>query len=93
MKKSHATIAETHPDISYDDWCREEVKYKIYARKSTEDEGRQVRSIGDQITDCQALAKRLGLTVVGEPIRETKSAMEADNRPLFSELLKEIKNR
>lgn len=91
MKKSHATIAETHPDISYDDWCREEVKYKIYARKSTEDEGRQVRSIGDQITDCQALAKRLGLTVVGEPIRETKSAMEADNRPLFSELLKEIK--
>ncbi len=39
MKKSHATIAETHPDISYDDWCREEVKYKIYARKSTEDEG------------------------------------------------------
>lgn len=91
MKNSHATIAEQNPDISYDDLCREQVKYKIYVRKSTEDEGRQVRSIEDQISDCRALAKRLGLTVVGEPIRETKSAMEAGNRPLFDALLKEIK--
>lgn len=91
MKKSHKTIAEENPDISYDDLCREQGKYKIYARKSTEDEGRQVRSIEDQISDCRALAKRLGLKVIGEPIRETKSAMEANNRPLFNQLLKEIK--
>ena len=69
MKKSHATIAEQNPDASYDDLCREQVKYKIYARKSTEDEGRQVRSIEDQISDCRALAKRLGLTVIGDGSR------------------------
>ena len=92
MKKNlHTTILEENPEESYDDLCRKYGKYKIYARKSTEDDGRQVRSINDQIADCKALAERLGLNVIGEPIREQKSAMEADNRPLFNELLKEIK--
>jgi len=50
------------------------LRYVLYARKSTEDETRQVRSIDDQIRDCQKLALELGLNVVGEPIRETKSA-------------------
>lgn len=91
MKNSHATIAEENPDIPYDELCKS-LKYKIYARKSTEDNGRQVRSIADQISDCQALAEKLGLTVVGEPIKEQQSAMEAGKRPLFDELLKEIKS-
>ena len=92
MKKNlHTTLLEENPEESYDDLCRKYGKYKIYARKSTEDDGRQVRSINDQIADCKALAERLGLNVIGEPIREQKSAMEADNRPLFNELLKEIK--
>ena len=91
MKNIHATYMEENPDISYDELCKQ-FKYKIYARKSTEDEGRQIRSIDDQISDCKALAKRLGLTVVGEPIREQRSAMEANKRPLFKELLKELKS-
>jgi len=91
MKNIHATFEEENPDISYDEMCKQ-FKYKIYARKSTEDSGRQVRSIEDQISDCKALAKRLGLTVVGEPIREQKSAMEAGQRPQFTALLKELKS-
>ena len=34
------------------------LKYVLYARKSTEDKGSQEHSIGDQIKDCKALAKR-----------------------------------
>lgn len=36
-------------------------KYVLYARKSTDDPQRQVRSIGDQIFECKQLAARLGL--------------------------------
>lgn len=68
-------------------------RYVIYARKSTEDEGKQVRSINDQISECQEMASRLGLHVIGEPIRETKSAKTPNQRPLFSQLLRDIKNK
>ena len=91
MKNIHATYAEENPDIPYDEMCKQ-FKYRIYARKSTEDSGRQVRSIADQITDCRAVAQRLGLTVVGEPIKEQQSAMEAGKRPKFDALLKELKS-
>ena len=65
-------------------------RYKIYARKSSEEGGRQIRSIDDQIKDCVALANRLGLQVIGEPIRESKSAKIAGRRPLFKALLREV---
>lgn len=90
MKNKHATFAEENPDVPYDEQCKQ-LKYRIYVRKSTEDANRQVRSIEDQIVDCRALADKLGLTVVGEPIRERQSAMEAGKRPLFDALLKDLK--
>ena len=68
------------------------LRYVLYARKSTEDDNRQVRSIDDQIRDCQKLAKELGITVVGDPIRETKSAKKPGKRPLFSMLLKDVES-
>jgi len=49
------------------------LKYVLYARKSTDDPQKQVRSIEDQIYDCRLLQSRLGLNVVGI-LRETKSA-------------------
>ncbi|MCA9340335.1 MAG: hypothetical protein KDA17_05465 [Candidatus Saccharibacteria bacterium] len=52
-------------------------RYKIYARKSSEEKGRQVRSIDDQIKDYLALAHKQGLQVIGEPIKEEKSAKVA----------------
>ena len=67
------------------------LKYVLYARKSTTDESRQVRSIPDQIIECQLLATRLGLNVVGKPIEETQSAKKPHKRPKFSQMLKEIK--
>jgi acyl-CoA reductase-like NAD-dependent aldehyde dehydrogenase len=37
----------------------EKRNYVIYLRKSTDDEAKQVRSIGDQRTECKLLAKQL----------------------------------
>lgn len=50
--------------VMYDDEEKLDLKtlrYVMYLRKSTEDEGRQIRSIGDQQTDCEAISQRLGL--------------------------------
>lgn len=63
------------------------LKYVLYARKSTEDETRQVKSIGDQIDECILLANRLGITVVRPYLEEAKSA----KRPKPTNLLKDAR--
>lgn len=65
------------------------LRYVLYVRKSTEDDGRQVRSIDDQIKDCRKLADDLGLNVV-DVIRESRSAKQPGHRPLFAQMLKDI---
>ncbi len=67
------------------------LKYVLYARKSTDDPERQARSIPDQIAECLQLAKRLNLTIVGEPLREEKSAKKPGKRPVFRQMLKDLK--
>lgn len=64
----------------------------MYLRKSTEDEGRQIRSIKDQERDCRELAQRLGLNVV-EVVSEEKPAKKPNNRPIFNSVLKRIRAR
>ncbi len=68
------------------------LKYVMYLRKSTEDEGRQIRSIGDQEKDCRDLVKRLGLNVI-DVIKEEKSAKKPNHRPAFRDMLKRIKQK
>lgn len=65
------------------------LRYVLYARKSTEDEGRQLRSIGDQIADCRKLAKELNLNIVAV-VEEQKSAKRPHVRPRFNQLLKDV---
>lgn len=69
------------------------LKYVLYARKSTDDSSRQLRSIEDQIAECLELARRLNLNVVNahDPIIEKKSAKRPNHRPLFREVLNGIK--
>jgi site-specific DNA recombinase len=62
----------------------------IYARKSTENEDRQVQSLADQVQALQALALREGIRVV-EVITEAKSAKEPGARPEFDRLLSMIR--
>lgn len=66
------------------------LKYVLYARKSTIEDSRQVRSIPDQVRECLELAHRLGLTVVGKPVEEKGSAKSPNQRPLFSQIIKDI---
>lgn len=67
-------------------------RYVIYARKSTEDDKRQVQSIEDQIDHCTRFAKANNLHVI-DIVREEKSAKIAGKRKRFSEMLRAIKNK
>lgn len=66
------------------------VRYCLYARKSTESEERQVLSIDSQIKEMLQLAERDGLEVVAMK-RESHSAKETGQRPVFNEIIEEIK--
>ena len=66
------------------------VKYCLYARKSTESEERQILSIDSQIKEMLQLAEREGLEVVAMK-RESHSAKETGQRPIFNEIVEEIR--
>lgn len=66
------------------------VKYCLYARKSTESEERQVLSIDSQIKEMLQLADRECLEVVVLK-RESHSAKETGQRPVFNEIVEEIR--
>lgn len=65
------------------------LKYALYARKSTEESSKQVNSIEDQIAECMAYANAEGLNVVAV-ITEQKSAKYSHNRPKFDEMISKI---
>ena len=66
------------------------IKYCLYARKSTESEERQVLSIDSQIKEMLQLAERENLEVVTMK-RESHSAKETGQRPVFNEIIEELK--
>lgn len=66
------------------------VKYCLYARKSTEQEDKQALSIDSQVNEMLALASREKLDVV-EIKRESHSSKEVGQRPIYNELLREIR--
>ena len=66
------------------------VKYCLYARKSTESEEQQVLSIDSQIKEMLTMAERDFLEIV-EIKKESHSAKEAGQRPIFNEIVDEIK--
>ncbi len=66
------------------------VRYCLYARKSTESEERQVLSIDSQIKEMLELAEREKLEIVTIK-RESHSAKETGTRPVFNEIVEEIK--
>lgn len=66
------------------------IKYCLYARKSTESEERQILSIDSQVKEMMQLAEREGLDIA-EIKRESHSAKETGQRPIFNEIVEEIK--
>ena len=69
---------------------QEKLKYCLYARKSSESDERQTMSIDSQIKEMLTLADREGIAIV-ETKKESHSAKASGARPLFVEILKEIR--
>ena len=67
------------------------VKYCLYARKSTESEERQILSIDSQVKEMIQLAEKEKLDIV-EIKRESHSAKSTGQRPIFNELLTDLRH-
>ncbi len=65
-------------------------RYVLYARKSTESEEAQILSIDSQIREMLQIAEKENLEIV-ETKKESHSAKEANQRPIFNEIVEEIK--
>jgi site-specific DNA recombinase len=65
------------------------MRYCLYARKSTESEEAQILSIDSQIKEMLEMAQKEGLDVV-EIRKESHSAKEAGQRPIFNEIVEQI---
>lgn len=77
-----------------EEWDTSQYRYVIYARKSTEGEERQARSLRDQVIECSRVADSRGLKLLvrpHSPIEEKQSAKEPDIRPKFRKMLDDIK--
>ncbi len=67
------------------------IRYCLYARKSTETEERQALSIDSQIKEMLAIAERDGLEIA-DIRRESHSAKASGARPIFKQILVDIKD-
>ncbi len=66
------------------------VKYCLYARKSTESDEKQALSIESQVKEMLAIADRDGLEVI-DIRRESHSAKDSGQRPVFKEILEDVR--
>ena len=62
--------------------------YFLYARKSTDIEDKQVRSIDDQLAVLRALAKEQELNIVTEFVE--KQSAKIPGRPIFNDMLARV---
>lgn len=69
----------------------ESIRYCLYARKSSESDERQAMSIDSQIKEMGALAKKENL-IIKEVRQESHSAKESGQRPVFVQLLNDLRN-
>lgn len=70
---------------------QEVLRYCLYARKSTESDEKQAMSIESQVKEMLDLAQREGITVA-DIKREAHSAKATMQRPVFNQMLQEMRN-
>ena len=63
-------------------------KYFLYARKSTEDDDKQVMSIESQLFELREFARKENLEILAE-FQESKSA-KTPGRPVFNEMIEQV---
>ncbi|MDR3519906.1 MAG: recombinase family protein [Candidatus Pacebacteria bacterium] len=66
------------------------IKYVLYARKSTESDEKQALSIDSQVKEMLQIAERDGLEIV-DIRREAHSAKDSGQRPVFKEILEDLR--
>lgn len=66
------------------------LRFCLYARKSTESEERQILSIDSQVKEMLQLAEKENLNIV-DIKRESHSAKEVSQRPVFNEIINDLK--
>ncbi len=69
---------------------QEPLRYCLYARKSSEAEEKQALSIDSQIKEMLLIAQRENLNIV-DMYRESHSAKDCGQRPVFNQLLTDIR--
>ena len=92
---SEEDLLQHYIDRRADDWADVDVssiKYALYARRSTQGDEQQERSIKDQVNECierVVVPEKLNLV---KTIKEEFSAKEPDTRTKFKALLEDIRN-
>lgn len=66
------------------------IKYILYARKSSEQEDRQVLSIDSQTDELKSLAQKSSITITD--IRTEAFSAKAPGRPIFSQMLDDVQS-
>ncbi|MDQ3075944.1 MAG: recombinase family protein [bacterium] len=69
---------------------QEQLKYCLYARKSSEAEEKQALSVDSQIKEMLTLSQRDNLNIV-DVYRESHSAKDCGQRPVFNRMIIDIK--
>lgn len=85
MEKSVIGKISSNPVVIED-----EVKYCLYSRKSMEQDEAQALSIESQIKEMSQIAERENLNIV-EIRKEAHSAKESGQRPVYQQLLEDIR--
>lgn len=70
----------------------EKVKYCLYARKSTESDEKQALSIDSQVKEMLQIAERDNLEII-DIRREAHSAKDSGQRPVFKEILEDVRRK
>ncbi len=70
---------------------QEVIRYCLYARKSSEDDERQAMSIDSQVKEMTDLAQKEGV-IIKEIRRESHSAKASGQRPVFKNILEDIRS-
>lgn len=68
-----------------------QLRYCLYARKSSESDEKQAMSIDSQLSEMRAVAERDGLNVVCE-LQEAHSAKESGQRVIYNQMIKGLQN-
>jgi DNA invertase Pin-like site-specific DNA recombinase len=68
-----------------------DINYVLYARKSTESDEKQALSIDSQVKEMRQIAERDGLNII-DIRRESHSAKDSGKRPVFLEILNDLRS-